>query len=266
MEFTPTSFSFVSVTQPASVAALKIVQQGNASASVSVGGAINLDNSLSTGAGMVIYSTQAAPAGRLLVVNANNATFNQAALNVQHAGSGDAIQVSATGTGQGLNLTADAGATAGKHAMSVGLTNTGSSNSSALSISSTNLTHSCIQVTGTETGKGTIKVTHTGQANGSDGNASALSIDLQTAGTAAQGIFIDATTGATTGKLLHIKNGGAERLSVLADGKIQFGNSANFATTVGAAGGASALPATPVKYVIVQDDAGSPFKIPVYNV
>lgn len=36
--------------------------------------------------------------------------------------------------------------------------------------------------------------------------------------------------------------------------------------TVGAAGGGAALPATPVKYLIVYDDLGNQYKVPAYNV
>jgi hypothetical protein len=35
--------------------------------------------------------------------------------------------------------------------------------------------------------------------------------------------------------------------------------------TVGAAGGGASLPATPVKYLVVYDDAGNQYKIPAYN-
>jgi hypothetical protein len=36
-------------------------------------------------------------------------------------------------------------------------------------------------------------------------------------------------------------------------------------STVGAAGGGPALPATPVKYLTVYDDVGNAYKIPAYN-
>lgn len=264
--FNTSELSPVQLNNPYANAALQVTQTGNASASASTGGAVNINNTGSTGAGLVIYSTQAAPSGRLLNVNANSATFAQAAANVTNAGTGDALQVTQSGTGIGLNLTAAGGATANKHAVSVGLTNTGSTSSSAMNITSANTAASSLQVTGVELSRGSIKVAHVGDAGGLDGNASGISIDLQTAGTAAQGIFLDATTGATTGKLIHLKNGGAEKFSIDASGKLQYGNSANFATTVGAAGGATALPATPVKYMIILDDLGTSYKVPVYNV
>lgn len=45
---------------------------------------------------------------------------------------------------------------------------------------------------------------------------------------------------------------------------LQGGNAAAFQVTVGAAGGAAALPATPTKYMKVRDDAGTDFVVPMY--
>lgn len=70
--------------------------------------------------------------------------------------------------------------------------------------------------TGAPTGRGVIKIAHlngSGSASG-DGSAAALSIDLQwldqfggnAGGTAAQGIFLTATNGPTTGNLLSFRN------------------------------------------------------------
>jgi len=47
-------------------------------------------------------------------------------------------------------------------------------------------------------------------------------------------------------------------------GKIKWNSAGNIQTTVGAAGGASALPAAPSKYLKVLDNAGSVFVIPAY--
>lgn len=70
--------------------------------------------------------------------------------------------------------------------------------------------------TGAPTGRGVVKIAHlngSGSAAG-DANGSAISIDLQwndqngvsQGGTAAQGIFLTATQGATTGNLLSFRN------------------------------------------------------------
>lgn len=76
----------------------------------------------------------------------------------------------------------------------------------ALNVVSDNPGTSAMYLSGTETGRGTLKITHRGYPDGSDANAAALSIDLQTSGTAAQGIYVTATTGATTGNLIALRN------------------------------------------------------------
>ena len=63
----------VEVVPPAGAAALKLVCSGNVPYSVVTGGALNLDNTGSTGAGAVLYSNRGADAlGRLLMVNQAN--------------------------------------------------------------------------------------------------------------------------------------------------------------------------------------------------
>lgn len=94
---------------------------------------------------------------------------------------------------------------------------------SALNLVSDNPANSCLQVSGHETGRGSIKVSHVGYADASDANASALSIDLQTAGTAAQGIFITATGGATAGDLIKVRNNSREDFVVKNTGRVGIG-------------------------------------------
>ena len=205
------------VTQTAAAAALKFVQTGNASASTSTGGAVNLDNSGSTGAGVVIYSTQAAPAGRLLVVNAGSATFTQAAAHIAHAGTGAGLSISQTGGGGGAVITAAGGAAtapSGAHALAVGLSGTGSASASAISASSANEAMSAVQISGTESGRGTVKVDHAKPSSGADdANAAAISVNVSGVGTKAQGLFLDSydpadnTVGqGTLGALLNLRN------------------------------------------------------------
>lgn len=165
--------------QRASTAQLRITPTANSSASTSVGGALNITNTANTGAGAVIYSDQAAPAGHLLVVRADNAAFNQSGIFAQYDGTGHNVNISHAGTG---------------------------TNSSALNIGSTNADHSAVGIGGVETAKGTVKITHTG--TGADASASAISIDLAGTGTASQGIFITGTGGGTTGNLIEARNGG----------------------------------------------------------
>lgn len=94
---------------------------------------------------------------------------------------------------------------------------------SALNLVSDNLDASAVQIRGSETSLGTVKITHEGQADGSDGSAAAFSIDLQTAGTAAQGIFLTSTEGPTLGNLLTIRNNGREDLVLKATGRMGLG-------------------------------------------
>lgn len=169
---------------------LKVVPTGVTSASTSTGGAVNLDNSANTGAGLVVFSSQAAPSGRLIVGRYSSSTASQTAIYGENAGTGHAVHGNQTAASP--NASGSAG-------------NFTSSNSGA----------SCVQVSGVETGRGSIKVTHT--AAGGDANASGLSIDLQGAGTAAKGIFVDSVANGTTGTLLDLRNNGNQIFSVITD-------------------------------------------------
>lgn len=75
---------------------------------------------------------------------------------------------------------------------------TGTANAAA-NIVSNNPNFSCCEITGTETGRGSLKIAHKGYAAGSDSSAAGISIDLQTTvggatGTQAQGLFVTSTT------------------------------------------------------------------------
>jgi len=205
---------------------IKLTPKQNKSASASVGGALYIDNSSSTGVGLGVFSTQASPSGRLAYFRANNASFSQSVLRVENAGTGAGIDLSSTGTGVGVQVAAAGGATEGsKHALGVSLTNTGSTTSCAGSFTSANTAHSCLQLTGNETGRGTLKISHVGQSGSTDANASAISIDLDaTAGTAAQGIFIDSTGGSgTTGNLIEVRNNAVNRFRISSAGNAIMG-------------------------------------------
>ncbi|MFJ5925358.1 hyaluronoglucosaminidase [Kitasatospora sp. NPDC092948] len=89
----------------------------------------------------------------------------------------------------------------------------------AINAVSDNPDTSAMYLTGTEKGRGTLKIAHKGYADGSDQAAAALSIDLQTAGTAAQGIYLTATNGPTTGSLIALRNNpGVDDFIVRANG------------------------------------------------
>ncbi|MEU6354251.1 hyaluronoglucosaminidase [Streptomyces sp. NPDC047072] len=99
-----------------------------------------------------------------------------------------------------------------------------SGDSVALNVTSDNPDTSAMYLTGVETGRGTLKIAHVGYADGSDASASALSIDLQTSGTAAQGIYVTATNGATKGSLIALRNNtGLEDLVVKGSGRVGIG-------------------------------------------
>lgn len=82
-----------------------------------------------------------------------------------------------------------------------------------------------VGISGYETGKGTLKVSHNkpvAAVTVTDGNASVLSLRCNGSGTAAQGIFFDAPqTGGTTGKLLNFRQDGVEKFVVNKDGRIE---------------------------------------------
>ena len=191
----------VEVVPPPGTAALRLVCSGSVPASASLGGALNVDNSASSGAGAVFYSDRGADAvGRLVVVNQANPANPQHAVRIQNAGTAHCVSIFHDPAG-----------------------GAGDPSAEALDIVSTNEHDTALGVRGRETGKGTVKVTH-GKPVGPDADASALSIALEGVGTACQGIYIgNDADNPTTGDLLHIRNGGpgTERLRLTADGQLE---------------------------------------------
>ncbi|HGK7742067.1 TPA: hyaluronidase HylP [Streptococcus pyogenes] len=167
--------------------------------SSSVGGAINIDMSKSEGAGVVVYSNNDTSDGPLMSLRTGKETFNQSALFVDYSGKTNAVNI-AMRQPSTPNF------------------------SSALNITSGNENGSAMQLRGSEKALGTLKITHENpsvEAN-YDENAAALSIDIVKKqkggkGTAAQGIYINSTSG-TTGKLLRIRNLGDDKFYVKSDG------------------------------------------------
>jgi hypothetical protein len=189
------------IAPPAGDAAVKLRPSGSVPPSTSAGGALNLDNSASSGAGAVLYSSRGSDAlGRLLVVNQANPANPQQAVRIQNAGTAHTVSIFHDPAG-----------------------GAGDSSAEAVDIVSTNPLDTTLGVQGQEEGRGTLKITHEKPAR-ADANASAISIALLGAGTACQGIFIGNDAGnPTTGPLLNIRNGGpsAKRLVLTADGKLQ---------------------------------------------
>ena len=209
----PTRFDdTVEIVPPPSAAALRLAPSGNVPQSAVTGGALQLDNSGSTGAGVVLYSNRGADAvGRLLVINQMNPANPQHAVRIQNVGTASTVSVFHDPAG-----------------------GAGDPNSEAVDIVSTNAQDTALGVRGREAGKGTVKITHA-KPDVSDANASALSIALEGAGTACQGIFIGNDAGnPTTGDLLHIRNGGpgTDRLRLTSDGHLEVSRSVSAEGTV----------------------------------
>ncbi|VHA77983.1 phage hyaluronidase [Streptococcus pyogenes] len=166
--------------------------------SSSVGGAVNIDLSSTRGAGVVVYSDNDTSDGPLMSLRTGKETFNQSALFVDYKGTTNAVNIAMRQP-------------------------TTPNFSSALNITSGNENGSAMQLRGSEKALGTLKITHENPSIGADydKNAAALSIDIvkktNGAGTAAQGIYINSTSG-TTGKLLRIRNLSDDKFYVKSDG------------------------------------------------
>jgi hypothetical protein len=116
--------------------------------------------------------------------------------------------------------------TPGDHVGVFHLAADGGANNAGLDVVSANTAFSACEVTGHETGHGTVKVSHVNPGPGpaSDADAAALSIDLQAGaagGTAAQGIFLKSTTGGTSGKIINfVDPAGVTLFALLPDGSL----------------------------------------------
>ncbi|WP_136272339.1 hyaluronoglucosaminidase, partial [Streptococcus pyogenes] len=167
--------------------------------SSSVGGAINIDMSKSEGAGVVVYSNNDTSDGPLMSLRTGKETFNKSALFVDYSGKTNAVNI-AMRQPSTPNF------------------------SSALNITSGNENGSAMQLRGSEKALGTLKITHENPNVEAkyDENAAALSIDIVKKqkggkGTAAQGIYINSTSG-TAGKMLRIRNENKDKFYVNPDG------------------------------------------------
>lgn len=206
---------------------LVITPTANKSASTSVGGALLINNTSSTGAALVIYSNQASPSGRLLVVRADHDSFNQAVVRIENDGTNSAISISAPNAAQtqpAISVATSSGGGSGSGSYGISCVVSGSGNTvggSAANFVSANSANSCVHISGQETGRGSLKITHT-YPDADDSNASALSIDVAGDGTAAKGIFVTSTaSGGTTGSLLDLRNGSSVfRMKVEGSGQI----------------------------------------------
>src|SRR6516162_9791221 len=116
--------------------------------------------------------------------------------------------------------------TPGDHVAVFNLAADGGTNNAGLNVVSANTAFSACEVSGHETGHGTLKISHVnpGPNPSSDANAAAISVDLQAGiagGTAAQGIFLKSTTGGTSGKIVnYVDSTGVTIFALLPDGSL----------------------------------------------
>ena len=116
--------------------------------------------------------------------------------------------------------------TPGDHVAVLNLAANGGTNNAGLNVVSANSAFRACEVSGHETGHGTLKISHVnpGPNPESDANAAAISIDLQAGkarGTAAQGIFLKSTTGGTSGEIIHyVDSTGMTIFALLSDGSL----------------------------------------------
>lgn len=174
---------------------VRITPSANKSASTSAGGALNINNTNSTGAGMVIYTNMGtAAAGRAFVVRVDNTGNPQQGMFLQYKGTNHGLAIDHQGSGAA---------------------------SLALTVTSTNTADTTAGFTGSQTGRAVLKVTHNYPGT-SDANAAAITVNLAGSATAAQGLFMDAPDGTgTSGKLLNIRNVGSEKLVLTGAGDLQ---------------------------------------------
>ena len=200
----------VTVNSRSSNRSINIVPQVNQGSSNVTGGALRVDNTNSTGLGMLLYTNAGSGrAARLFDINVANAAFDRAGFHVDYAGVASAFEISNTGTG---------------------------TSNIALNVVSTNSDDSAVGINGSEASRGTVKIVHNKPA-GSDAGASALSLRSNGVGTAAHAIFFDAEDGGTTGDLFLFRQNGVNVWRVDKDGILQVGSMvaariSDFAATV----------------------------------
>jgi Hyaluronidase protein (HylP) len=183
------SYAFLDAANPWQVGqtfpSLGVAPQGTVLSSTSSGGALMIDSSASSGAGAVLYTDAGAEAtGRLMNLRVDNPAFAPAGLHVDYSGTGNPVEVASTSPNP---------------------------SSVAVNVTSASTGATALGVKAPTTGKGVVKITHTGATG--DANGSALSLLLTGAGSAAQGIFLDAPD-TTAGQLLNLRNGGVPRLTL----------------------------------------------------
>lgn len=130
------------------------------------------------------------------------------------------VTVTTSDTGASLTVTATASSTSAAAVDISSSTTSGATTTSALSVESIHPNVPTVQISGQETGAATLKVVHSGT---SDSAASAVSINLKTAGTSASGLDISTPDGTTGGNLLRINSNSRDELVVKGTGRVGIG-------------------------------------------
>ena len=175
---------------------LALTPKGNTGHLSSVGGALYINNTENIGSALGIFSDAGEEAlGNMINIKVNNPEFQNAAFYMDSFGTSNAVEIR---------------------------NNTDDRSSNALSITNFNKLDSALGIKGYEVDRGTIKVTNI--KAGANANASGISVDLVgDGGTAAQGIYVDSTSG-TTGKLLRLRNLTIDRFVVEPSGSLIVGS------------------------------------------
>lgn len=93
----------------------------------------------------------------------------------------------------------------------------------ALNVVSDNPESSAMYLSGIETSRGTLKITHRGSGAGADSAASAISVDLQTSGSLARGLFINSTDATIAGDPIVVRNNSRDDFVVKGTGRVGIG-------------------------------------------
>ena len=179
--------------------ALDINPTGAVSISQISGGAANIDNTNSTGTGMVVYSNRGADArSELVSLRSDNVANTRPVAYVTQKGTGFAMVIDHRGTG---------------------------TNSGALGAYSTNESDSAVYINGVEAADGSLNILHNKPPSGADdANSAALALYCGGAGTKARGIFFDCEqVGGTTGALIMMRQNRISRFVVGSDGDVTVG-------------------------------------------
>lgn len=181
-------------------------------ASITVGGCVHLNNgTVNTGPALELVSGVAASATSLLQLNVTHNSFAHSAIRADYDGAGDAVTIDSTAT---VSNALAIGHTGLDHSANIAYTGT-TANKGALNLTGTNAAGSLLQVTGPADSLGLAKLTHNAVG---DADASVLSLAASNSGYLGQGIFLDMATTSDTQKLINFRAGGAERLSLTANG------------------------------------------------